>query len=284
MARPWLRDVNRFKHPRLIEWASQNRGAILAAILTVARAWALADMPEAPNLPNVGGYEPYCRVVGGVLYFMGVEGFLANLNAMYDETDTETPQWEAFLEAWHETVGDKPATAGELISYLNASAELRAALPDSIADTESKTYSVRLGQKLGKKNGVRYPSGSVLIKAGEKKRAVMWKVVRIQNETSPDFSFTGEVGEVQNTPARTRVEKMENPENRNRIGVETTSPNLTLRTKKGEVAPDNLPDYPMSPCPCCGGADFWLREASQWGKSDWLCARCHPRPEGYSKQ
>jgi hypothetical protein len=66
----------------------------------------------------------------------------------------------------------------------------------------------------------------------------MWKVVRFQNETSPNFSFKGEVGEVHNTPAYTRVDTLEN-DNRdiNRVEVETTSPNLTLASKKGEVGP-----------------------------------------------
>ena len=41
-------------------------------------------------LPILGGYESYCTVVGGMLSFMGVGGFLANLNAMYEETDIET--------------------------------------------------------------------------------------------------------------------------------------------------------------------------------------------------
>ncbi|MFC1929718.1 hypothetical protein ACFLW6_02470 [Chloroflexota bacterium] len=239
MARPWLRDASGFKHPHLIQWVSENRGAILAAILTIARAWALAGMPSAQGLPTLGGYESYCRVVGGILSFMGVEGFLANLHAMYDETDIETPQWQAFLEALHEIIGDKPVTAAELISYLNSNTELRASLPDSIADTEGKTYSVRLGQKLGKKNGVRYPNGFVLVKAGEKKRAVTWKVARFQNETSPNFSFKGEVGEVIYTPAYTREETpKDNKRNINIEEVATTSPNLTLASEKGEVAPD----------------------------------------------
>ena len=34
----------------------------------------------------------------------------------------------------------------------------------------------------------------------------------------------------------------------------------------------------------CGSTDFWLRQASQWGKAEWLCSRCHPRPEGDSEQ
>jgi hypothetical protein len=65
------------------------------------------------------------------------------------------------FEAWHETVGDRPVTAAELVAHLNDSAELRAALPDSLADVESKSYSVRLGQRLA---------------------SVMWKVVRLPPE------------------------------------------------------------------------------------------------------
>ena len=127
-------------------------------------------------------------------------------------------------------------TAAELVSHMNDNAELRASLPDSIADNGSKTYSVRLGQRLGKKNGVRYPNGCVLVKAGEKKRAVMWKVARFQNETSPNFSFKGEV---QNTPAYTHEEILkDNNRNINKEGVATTSPNLTLASRKGEVGPD----------------------------------------------
>jgi hypothetical protein len=71
MARPWLRDASSFKHPHLVQWVSEKRGNILVAILTIARAWVLAGMPPAPGLPNLGGYESYCKVVGGVLSFIG---------------------------------------------------------------------------------------------------------------------------------------------------------------------------------------------------------------------
>ncbi len=37
--------------------------------------------------------------------------------------------------------------------------------------------------------------------------------------------------------------------------------------------------YPAFPCQC-GGNRFWLRQASQFGKAEWLCTRCHPRPGG----
>jgi hypothetical protein len=188
-ARPWLRDVKGFRHPHLIEWASAHRGAILAAILTIARAWVAAGRPEAHDLPNLGGYESYSQVVGGVLGFMGVDGFLGNLDALYDETDIDTPQWEGFLEAWRETIGETPVTAAELLMRLKSTAELHAALPDAIADTEAKNYIRRLGNALARKKGVRFPHGLSVNKVGEFRRAVKWQIVSPKNADSHQFSF-----------------------------------------------------------------------------------------------
>ncbi|MBA7694318.1 hypothetical protein ES703_102925 [subsurface metagenome] len=100
-------------------------------------------------------------------------------------------------------------TAAELISRISDSAELRASLPDAIADTEARNYSVRLGQRLSKRNGVRYPNGFALAKAGKKKRAVTWQVVRFENTTSTQFSLKGEVGEVATTPAHGKIKNNE---------------------------------------------------------------------------
>ena len=179
MARPWLRDRNDFKHPDLPTWVSNNRGEILAAILTIARAWVAAGMPEAQGLPNLGGYESYCQVVGGVLAYMGIKGFLSNLDDMYNETDTDTPQWEGFLETWHDVLGDSPLTATELVGHIHDNADLRAALPDVMADVDTRNYCRRLGIALAKKKGVRYPHGLSIVKAGQYNRAVKWKVMSV---------------------------------------------------------------------------------------------------------
>ena len=274
MARPWMRPLDNFRHPYLVSWVFETRGAILAAILTIDRAWVVAGIPESPGVPSLGGFEQWRRVIGGVLQFMGIGAFLRNLESMYDEMDTETSQWESFLEAWHDVIGDKAVTAAELIGYLNDNTDLRVALPDAMADMEARNYSVRLGQRLAKRNGVRYPSGFILVKAGEKKRAVTWKVVRFENITSPQFSFKGEVGEVQNTPAREK-NNSNNNENLGRNKTETTSPNLTPASKIGEV---DIPDYPTHPCHNCGFSDYWLTD---W--NTWLCQHCHPKPEGTGK-
>jgi hypothetical protein len=37
---------------------------------------------------------------------------------------------------------------------------------------------------------------------------------------------------------------------------------------------------PSIPCYSCGGRDYWLRPASRWGKAEWVCASCQPKPQG----
>jgi len=273
MARPWLRNVSTFKHPHLIQWVSENRGAILGAILTIARAWATAGMPEAQDLPNLGGYESYCRVIGGVLAYMGISGFLANLDAMYNETDTETPQWEAFLEVWHDVLGDKAVTAAELISYLNSDSELRGALPDAIADTESRNYVRRLGNALAKKKGVRFPNGLSIAKAGEYNRAAKWQVMSPQKADSYQSEFNYESYESATTP--TSCKKGIDDKNIYKDGSPQDSEDSYSTEKKYESEPDDMPDYPTHPCTVCGCDDYWLTD-----RNTWLCSRCHPRPAG----
>ncbi len=56
-----------------------------------------------------------------------------------------------------------------------------------------------------------------------------------------------------------------------------------LDTNLSETSPtphDDIPDYPTAPCHNCGSGDYWLRES--WGRAEWLCSQCHPKPGGES--
>ena len=234
VARPWMRDITSFKHPRLREWALENRGAILAAILTIARAWIIEGKREPTDLPMLGGFEDYCRVVGGVLAFIKVVGFLKNLSLMYDRMDIDTPQWEGFLATWREVIGDAPVTVAELVKKLNDSEELASTLPDSLATRDGRDYSRRLGNALSKRNEVRLPNGLMVKKAGQRKHAITWQVVSYENANSPQFSFGGELGELGLTPAHNGQEHMDN-KNVYREGAGINSSNSLLAVKSGEL-------------------------------------------------
>src|ERR1022692_1284527 len=94
LSEPW-RDRT-FKHPKLTAWVLDNRGQLLSAILTLARAWSVAGQPSAA-IPVLGSFEEWCRIIGGILDFAGIEGFLANLDELYKQSDPFMAAWEAFL-------------------------------------------------------------------------------------------------------------------------------------------------------------------------------------------
>jgi len=177
VAQPWLREMNgfKFKHANLKNWATKNRGKIIAAILLIARAWILAGKPGAKNPVVLGGYKSWSKTIGGILSFMGVGGFLGNLQEMYDEVDSEGPQWAVFFQTWHEILGEKPITVKDLISELENKPELVFALP--ITKDAKQDFNRILGSALRKKKDVRYSNNFMLRKAGTEHKVVRWQVV-----------------------------------------------------------------------------------------------------------
>jgi len=186
-ARPWMRTG--FKHPDLTRWLYDNRGRILAAILTLARGWIQAGRPKGDS-PVIGSFEEWSKIIGGILYFSGITGFLGNLDEMYDESDTDTPQWEAFLTTWKEIFNNRAVTVAELTDRIEAERKssrnegdnrLIDSLPGSlVGEIDKRAAFVRtLGRNLARRNGMRFPCGLHLIKDGSSHRAIKWSVVSI---------------------------------------------------------------------------------------------------------
>jgi hypothetical protein len=86
-----------FKHKRLKQYIQRHRGELLAALLTLARAWFVAGRPE-PSLTPVGSFEDWSVIIGGILQHAGIAGFLANSDQLYAQADSDTVQWEVFLK------------------------------------------------------------------------------------------------------------------------------------------------------------------------------------------
>lgn len=94
---PWLR--KNFKHPEIETWVEEHRSEIVSAIYTMARAWVLAGKPEAKT-PSLGSYSEWCYVIGGILEYSGVNGFLGNIQKQYVDLDAESEEWETFFDWW----------------------------------------------------------------------------------------------------------------------------------------------------------------------------------------
>jgi len=186
-SQPWLRKIQ-FKHPDLRRWVHENRGWIVASVLTLAKAWIKNNRPLPENLTVLGGFEDWCTVVGGVLDYAGIQGFLYNLEEMYENMDQDTVQWESFLLSWYECYRSKDVTVADIYQHLKTENDstgtlyqdqkLYNALPDWLNDEFNRKNSFvrKLGKALSKKDGVCYSCGLKLVRGITKKRAVQWKV------------------------------------------------------------------------------------------------------------
>jgi hypothetical protein len=178
-SRPWQRE--NFKHPDLLGWVAKNRGRLVHALLTLARAWFAAGKPKAQNLPRLGSFEAWAETVGGMVAFAGIPGFLGNLAALYDKADAGGAEWEGFLQAWWEELdASKPITVADLTKRINDNDALKEALPGDLAEAFDKSagsFSRKLGTALAKRAGTRYgDDGMRIVRAGEFRRAVRWKL------------------------------------------------------------------------------------------------------------
>lgn len=175
-ARPWQRDTRNFRHPQLIHYIKDNRGGILAAIFTLARAWILAGRPEPKQAPIMGSFEEWREVIGGILELAGINGFLENLSELYSESE-QNEGIECFLEACYREWGPRPMTTKQVKRAIEFTPELADLLP-SWLDPEEKGFTRKLGNLFARKDGVYFSNGLKLEKSGQSDRALLWRITR----------------------------------------------------------------------------------------------------------
>lgn len=227
-AQPWERD--NFKHKDVIKWTVDNRGGLLASILTIVRGWIHAGCPgwnRPEGVKPLGGFEAWSNVVGGILSYAGFTGFLKNQQVMYQQIDSDSLQWDGFFEVWYEKFGEKSITVNELVKQLISEEEeytaqrvfdgsnttgiesyLLDTLPEMVTGIplQKQAFKVKLGSALARCNGRVFPSGYMLTQDGEKKRAKKWKVVlkirkEAQNEERREEGESRTCGIVEKTGA-----------------------------------------------------------------------------------
>jgi hypothetical protein len=183
---PWIPKVP-YKHPNLKRYVRENRGAILAALLTLATAWYRAGKPKG-NHVTLGSFEDWSEIVGGILTFVGLGGFLGNAGKQYDEGDVSGAQWRTFLHELSNVFPDHSFTVNELLQVCGVKratfgsgvemTTLAELFPDEIADNKGNARTI--GRVFLAKQG-RYFGGYKLHKVGENRLGVAkWKVVSKQ--------------------------------------------------------------------------------------------------------
>jgi hypothetical protein len=148
VARPYLREASGFRH-LLPQWAIEQRGSLLAAALTLGVGWVAAGRP-AVKTAAIGGFTPWAETVGGILAFAGIDGFLANASALYEQIDEEASAWDAFIAVWFSIFTDTPMRVAEVeMEVRREGSPLREALPGDLQSAlDAKKFAASLGYAL----------------------------------------------------------------------------------------------------------------------------------------
>ncbi len=132
-----------FKHVPLRKWVQENRRDLVRSVLTIVRGWVAAGMPATDQV--LGSFESWSRVVGGILQWAGVPGFLANAEELMEVADAEGNEWREFVSAWWDKYGDRWVIVSELFELaLNDDY-----LPNALGDKSPRSQKTRLGLALG---------------------------------------------------------------------------------------------------------------------------------------
>lgn len=191
VSRPELRSD--FKIPDLKGWVRARRPELLAALLTLARAWYAAGKPEASQRP-LGSFESWSMTIAGVLEHAGIHGFLGNTAKLREESDVEAGQWERYLQVLEGVFGKLAFSIADLSKKMNErgispvggglelSEEadgLRRAMPDYLAECPDKPgfFQRRAGKLFAEYCDRRFGEGQVYLRRdGIAHHAQLWAV------------------------------------------------------------------------------------------------------------
>lgn len=161
-SRPWERDG--FRHKRLLQYVREHRGKLVTAILTMVSQWILAGRPPAPeSTPVLGSFEEWCTIVGGILHYWGIEGFLGNSREVYEESDPNEQQWQEFLSTLYRVFDGGEFTSKEVVSQ-----GAQIVLPDNVNGSDNDSKARSLGILFGRNVGRPYGQDRIRVTKAER--------------------------------------------------------------------------------------------------------------------
>ena len=97
-----------FAHPHLLRWVAENRTKLVAAALTVVKAFIAAGKPRPADLAPMGSFEDWDDLVRSPLLWQGAPDVLAGRGAA--QHDPEVAAFQTVIEAWHAAFRDDACT------------------------------------------------------------------------------------------------------------------------------------------------------------------------------
>ena len=108
-----------WRHPDLIHWISENRTLFVEKILTIVMAWLNAGMPLFTG-KALASYFSWSSVMGGILEFVEVPGFLENIDLKKAAMDNEGQVIREFIQAWWEEYEGSAKSPTDILSDFSA--------------------------------------------------------------------------------------------------------------------------------------------------------------------
>lgn len=190
MERPADRDVASFRHPDIKRWTEDHRAELLGAVLTLVRSWHVAGRPAGPG--DLGSFEQWSRMVGGILLNAGVPGFLAGRREWLAHSNDTVNTWELHLAWLHSVFGSRPFRSQEAAERL-ARAGMDAPLPGTTRTLASPEGTAAYSQALGRAYAYRVDQthgGLTFHRAGLKDGYQRWWVSQPTEDKSVIGTFT----------------------------------------------------------------------------------------------
>jgi len=104
-----------FHHPNLRAYVREQRRLVVSCLIGMVQNWIDASRPL--GVQTLGGFEEWCKTVGGILKMNGFGRWLTNAADWQTEADPKGAEMEAFVEAWAETFGTQATDASDLRQY-----------------------------------------------------------------------------------------------------------------------------------------------------------------------
>lgn len=189
-----------FKHPELIEWIADNRPALVAAALTILRAYCRAGRPQQ-SVRSWGSFEGWNRLVASSVVWVGMADPNLARDSLVDLAQNEANALADLLHALEKldrksngvTCSEIARLSDEkLTSGLYEFPELRAALEELVTTKNNQFPSARsIGAKF-RRIRRRVVGGKYIDRVGEKTAAgLRWVVRQIETSDSSDSSDCG---------------------------------------------------------------------------------------------
>ena len=162
----------------------KDRGAYVAAALTIARAYISAGCPG--TLPPLASFEDWSRIVRSALVWLGCAGTPSKPWRRRAPTIPRLPSLRSLCHAWHDAVGTSERTTGQVKAlasedYMGSRryADLQQALFEVAEGRGGEIDARRLGQWLGRYKGRVVDELKLGCREDGHSKQKLWSVVRV---------------------------------------------------------------------------------------------------------